>query len=139
MVKLISTTFALVLLALASPAWAGVAGIGQQFGFSAGFNPGVQGCTSIEWQCTPVPGKIVAWSGTETVKQPGAELLARVICNGTQIWAGEHYGQSTLLLQSPAVLPPNLTGPCWMEYEANSPVNTPPGGGWEMQFTIFYE
>lgn len=138
--SLVALAVALATVLSAAPALAGSVTLQAQFGFSAGFNSDWgSGCRfrAQYVQCADVPGRIIGWSGTETVKT-NAELLARVLCNGETIWQGEQY-QGTQIIRSPAQLPLDLTGPCWMEYQAGSVVNTPPGGGWEMQLTIFYE
>ena len=131
----------LALSAMTSPAFAnGSVVLQAQWGFSAGFNSDWGwGCVGSKpyIQCTSIPGTITGWSGTQTVKEAGAELLARVVCKGVTIWQGEQF-QGTQIIHSPSQLPP-LTGPCWIEYQADSPSNTPEGGGWEMQLTIFYQ
>jgi hypothetical protein len=135
------SALALALAFAAAPAQAGSVTLQAQFGLAAGFNSDWgHGCdkNAPYVQCADIPGRVIGWSGTQTVKVGGVELLARVVCNSEQIWQGEQF-QGTQIILSPAQLPLELTGPCWMEYMANSPTNTAPGGGWEMQLTIFYE
>lgn len=109
--------------------------LGAQYGANAGFNQ-QSGCVLSSYaQCVQI-GKIVGWSGTQTVKASGVELLATVICNGTTIWQGEQF-QGTIVIQSPAQVPASLTGPCHIEYQLDSANAIVPGGAWEMQLTLF--
>ena len=135
---------ALLLALSASSAAAGSARIGAQFGASAGsVNQYTQpvdcpGEDANNVQCVQVPGQILGWSGALTVKAPYVELLAAVYCAGQVVWAAEMF-KGTIPIVSPAILPPELTGPCWLEWSTNNiGASTQPNAAWEIQFTILY-
>jgi hypothetical protein len=123
-------------------------------GCAAVLSQGYTGCVTI-----PLNKAVRQCTGTQTIKVPSVELLARIICGTTSqyelIWVGHHltslYGGSnqpglnTVHISTP-VLPndPLLTGDgvkaCWVEYQAgNGGPTTPPGGGWEIQTTCTAE
>lgn len=137
----------LICLALGAPALAGSVTLQAQYGVPAGYSQQTaqQSCQAIQYiQCATIPGQILGWLGTVTVKLPQIELLSQVTCNGGVIWQGEQF-QGTLVVVSPAAVPPGLAGPCAVSYEASNSgpdclvTGSPACTGWEIQFTIFYQ
>lgn len=97
-----------------------------------------------------VPGRILSWYGTQTVKSYGVELLVQlhfrqegqdgdlIIWSGHQLpWLGV---TNTLLVQSPGNLPEIGPGWVWVDFQAITPETTANDNAmWEIQLTIFYE
>lgn len=129
---------AVAALALCGHAAAGSEAIDAQWTLNGGANQGTgKGCTGwvpgIGQPCTSAVGRIIGWAGTFTVKNPGVEALWEVACNNEVVILGESF-QGTTPIVSPAMLPPELTGPCWIQWQADSPT---PGTGIEIQLVIF--
>lgn len=90
-------------------------------------------------QCVSVPGTIIAITGTSTVKDPGNEVLAFVICNGVSLWRGEHF-QGTVSINTYNLLATGVTGPCHVGIQsAMDRGGAYARSGYEIQFTIFYQ
>ena len=137
---------------VAGPAYAGTIEIGVQWTLNAGFNiqwsgPGGSGggcgapnnggnnCAAI-----PVGMTLRECKGSQTVKNGGVEVLARVLAGTASanetLWQAESWGQSTIVISTPqlSLNDPPLAGGnnVWVEFQADSPQ---PGTGFEIQIT----
>lgn len=140
------------LLLVASPALAGTVIMGGQWGVDAGLSggSGIAACSNPSAlpyeQCVQVPGRIIGYTGTITVKHANVELLANILCGGggqangnwERLWQGEMF-DGTLNLVSPTYIPSEMTGPCWLTWQALSPIALPDGAAWEMNVIIYYQ
>lgn len=106
-----------------------------------------------------IPGKILSWYGTQTIKCHGIELLAFLKFRNNEadisgviseeiIWCGHQLvlgakdagAQNTLVIQSPAAIPPLGPGWLWVDYQAITPPTTlEENAMWEIQMVVFYE
>lgn len=96
-----------------------------------------------------IPGKLLSWYGTQTVKAYGVELLAQIWFrqDGQQeemvIWSGHQLPwistTNTLLVQSPGHIPELGPGWVWVDFQTVTPETTANDNAmWEIQLTIFY-
>lgn len=128
-----------LLLFAGSTANAGVASINAQYGAPVGYSEQSSCQTQPYTQCLQYSNKVLGWYGTVTVKAKGVELLSWVVCGNNQIiWRGEQF-LGTVIVSSPAQIPDDLTGPCWVEYQEISTYLRPPGGAWEIQLSIYFD
>ena len=86
-------------------------------------------------QCISVPGVIIGFSGTSTLKAPGTEVLAQVICNGVTLWRGEQDAVGTVAVTGTNLADAQFTGPCSLGIQSLGGLVR---GGYEMQLTIYY-
>src|SRR5216684_7721957 len=107
---------AAILALLSGQATAGSTRIGAQYGLTQPYTENYNmpsacpGTNYNQVECVQVPGRILGWIGTVTVKKPLIEVLSAITCNGEFIWVGEQF-EGTLVLVSPTNLPNELTGP----------------------------
>ena len=87
-------------------------------------------------QCVSVPGTIIGFAGTSTLKAPGTEVLARVTCNGLTLWQGEQDAPGTVAVTGTNLAEAQFTGPCYVGIQSLGGVVR---GGYEMQLTIYYK
>lgn len=97
-----------------------------------------------------IPGRILSWYGTQTVKSYGMELLVLLQFRqdgqeeGLTIWAGHQLPwlgtTNTILIKSPGKLPEMGPGWIWVDFQAITPETTANDNAmWEIQLTFFFE
>lgn len=135
---------------IGTPVHAATIEVGVQWTLNAGFNvqwSGVSGggCGAVNNggnNCTMIPAgtTLRQCTGSQTAKNGGIEILVRVLAgtavSNETIWQAENWGQSTIVVNTPALAAsdPQLSGGnnVWIEFQANSPAN---GTGLEVQIT----
>lgn len=99
-----------------------------------------------------VPGRVLSWYGTQTIKAPGVELLVHLVYRpflGTDddaflIWSGHQMflqsgANNTVVIQSPVPIPAFGPGWVWVVYESIAPDSGPESNMmWEVQLVIFH-